>query len=341
MSSTAYEIAREYFAELSEKTDGITSVIEFGTQRAAGLSDVDVMIIIESEQTLSAHPTWVKYASYPESVQRSLDGGAIKIVTEEQFTQLPLLGAMNVSLISGIQLTQIRPEEEDQRLIDFADVMDWLAERIVTLAAHTRSHEIHATRAINCAYSITHTFNRAASAGVIARSQAVEFRKQIDAYRTEWRNSPKSAEPRLVENLNAFLAETLNLAYSVALFNESAGHYSLPDDSEQSSFRFNNGIMQFASNQNVHSQPTEITVPSIWLTHLIVQSQIGGIISTEIANRIQPNIERPDNLVDVQVSDNLHNLLKKRMVLSNAIASMLVPLGMRDNIYRFGHLLSP
>jgi hypothetical protein len=273
-------------------------------------------------------------------VQRSLDGGAIKIVTEEQFTQLPLLGAMNVSLISGIQLTQIRPEEKDQRLIDFADVMDWLAERIVTLAAHTRSHEIHATRAINCAYSITHTFNRAASAGVIARSQAVEFRKQIDAYRTEWRNSPKSAEPRLVENLNAFLAETLNLAYSVALFNESAGHYSLPDDSEQSSFRFNNGIMQFASNQNVHSQPTEITVPSIWLTHLVVQSQIGGIISTEIANRIQPNIERPDNLADVQVSDNLHNLLKKRMVLSNAIASMLVPLGMRNNIYRFGHLLS-
>jgi hypothetical protein len=336
LSATPYELAREYFAELGETTDDIVSVIEFGTQRAAGLSDIDIMVVVESEHALSLRPSWVEYASYPERVRHALDGGAIKIVTEEQFIELPLLGSMNVGLITGSQLPQIRPDENDQRLIDFADVMDWLAERIVTLTAHVRSPDIHATRAINCAYSITHTFNRAAAAGVVDHALAIEFRNRVDVYRTEWRNSPESAESQLVETLVGFLAETLNLATRVARFAESEGHYSAPADAEKSSFRFNNGNLRFATNPENLSQNSEITVPSIWFAHLIAQSQMGGLIPVEIAARIQHTPNHPE----VHVSHNLYNLLENRIRLSNSIAGMLDSLGMRDNIYRFGHLLS-
>ena len=79
------------------------------------------------------------------------------------------------------------------------------------------------------------------------------------------------------------------------------------------------------------------TIPGIWLTHLAYQAQLKGTIPDEIANRIQ----RGNSHSELKLETKLRKLIADRMKLCNSMADMLLPLGMKDNIYRFGHLLAP
>jgi hypothetical protein len=75
----------------------------------------------------------------------------------------------------------------------------------------------------------------------------------------------------------------------------------------------------------------------VWLTHLIAQSKLGGAIPSSISSRLSGVGKN----TKINVSTNINDLLSTRMKLCNEMADMLLPLGMRNNIYRFGHLLSP
>ena len=333
MNITNHEKAKEFFSELGHNDNGITSIVEFGTRRASKLSDIDIMIIIESDDTILTTPKWMQFTSYPNDVKHALDGGAVKIVTEKQFSHLPILGAMNVNKIYGPLINQISFDETLRTLIAIVDVMDWLAERIVTLQGHIDSNGVHATRAINCAYSIVHTFNRAVIAGAITEKDAFDYQKEIDLFRSQWQQSPKSLKsnllPWLDDQLNA--AKTLSIQFSN--FAKTQNYYSPPNDAEQSCFRFNNGVLRFTNNgRSLQNR----TIPGIWLTHLAYQAQLKGTIPNEINSRTQ----RGNSHSELKLETELRKLIASRMKLCNSMADMLLPLGMKDNIYRFGHLLA-
>lgn len=336
-----YDEVRQFFADLGRSTDGISSVVEFGTRRATGLSDIDIMVVVGLEDAITSNSVWADMGTYPEHVRLLLDGGAVKIVTEKQFAQLPLLGAMNTSTVFGDPIPQQSFSDRWQHLIHLADIMDWLAERIVTLNFHVRSKGAHPTRAINCAYSITHTFQRAVDTGAITENIAYTYRQEVDTFRSHWRESPQSVQHDLAPWLSDRLGDAMQLAVETGTFVETEGYYSAPAAAEQSRFRFNNGTLGFYSDTASHSSSApknvDAVVPGIWLAHLSFQSQLTGLISGEINKRI----ERVHLFSEVQIAPELRKLLTKRMALCNSIAGMLLPLGMRDNIYRFGHLLTP
>jgi len=341
LNKASYDDTREYFAGLGRRNRGITSIIEFGTRRASGLSDIDIMIIVESEASIAPNAGWSDMNSYPQAVKRHMDGGAVKIVTEDQYTQLPLLGSMNVNAVYGELVDQVQFDDQQQHLIHIADIMDWLAERIVTLNSHVRSQGAHATRAINCAYSITHTFSRAVNTGASKESIGRDYQEAVDTFRNQWRESPIPIEHTLVPWLEDRLEDALNLSALISGFVTSRGYYTPPKDAESSSFRFNNGTLGFhiASQHGSANllQGGRITTPGVWLSHFAFQSKLPGRIAGEIAKRIDAG----NAPMKAQLAPDLQNLLTKRMALCNSIADMLLPKGMRDNIYRFGHLLSP
>lgn len=335
MNTADHDSSRKFFAELGRQTEGISSIIEFGTTRAAGLSDIDIMAVVKSEDSINAASGWGDMTSYPDDVRSAQDGGVVKIVTGEQFAQLPLLGAMNVKLIYGPPVGQMAIDEDTRHLILVADVMDWLAERIVTLNAHIQTKGAHATRAINCAYSISHTYQRAAAASAINIRISDSYRQEVDAFRSYWQDSPDLAARKLVSWLTQRLEDALFLAVRFGEYVEANGYYLRPVGADESRFRFNNGALFFdaCKTSNLNEGPT---VPGVWLAHLVSQSQLAGLIPAEIRKRI----EGPTPPGDVQVATELRKLLTTRMALCNSIAGMLLPMGMRDNIYRFGHLLS-
>jgi hypothetical protein len=335
--SNSYDAATQYFSEIGNDNNEISSIIEFGTRRAFGLSDLDIMVIVDSGAAIRSRPVWSDYDSYPQHVKDSLDGGAVKIVTESQFTSLPVLGAMNVHVVFGETIDQDEPDERTRRLVNLIDVMDWLAERIVTLSAHTRSHAAHATRAINCAYSITHTFRRAYEAGAIGSEVSTTYRLKVDEFREAWRTSPESASGRLVSWLVECLSDAMKLSVMIAAYVESKSLYFPPAANEQHSFRFDNGKLGFVAPSLINDEDPGCLVPSVWLTHLVAQSQLGGTIPSTISSRLSKGSKKAKTKVSPAVSD----LLSIRMKLCNAMADTLLPLGMRNNVYRFGHLLKP
>lgn len=333
----SYEPARNYFSDIGRNSEQISSVIEFGTRQASGLSDIDVMVIVETDALFDSRPIWADYDSYPQNVKDSLDGGAIKIVTESQFIRLPILGAMNVHYIFGRSIHQQEPDDQTRQLINLVDVMDWLAERIVTLSAHIRSNAAHATRAINCAYSITHTFQRAYDAGAISSEISTIYRQKVDKFRQAWRKSPKNMSGQLISWLSQCLDDAYKLSTIVATYVESEMLYLPLATSDQNKFRFNNGILLFESPLKDKSEEFGSSVPSVWLTHLVAQSQRHGTIPSSISSRLFGVSKN----TKIEVSSDISNLLSIRMQLCNEMVDTLLPLGMRNNIYRFGHLLSP
>ena len=298
------------------------------------------MIVIKSNDAISSVSKWVHLTSYPKDIKTALDGGAVKIVTEKQFRYLPILGAMNVSSVYGRPIEQISFDETSKRSIAIVDVMDWLAERVITLQAHIDTDGIHATRAINCAYSISHTFNRAVIAGAISEQSASDYRENVDRFRSQWQQNPKQFKTNLMPWLNERRDCAISLAMKFSRFVQDQNYYSPPNDAEQSSFRYNNGILHFTNKWNstktILQQPNNQMFHGVWLEHLAFQSQLKGTIPDEIASRIH----RGDFYPEFQLPSELQKLITDRMDLCNSIADMLLPLGMQDNIYRFGHLLT-
>lgn len=333
MNISNHEKAKEFFIELGHRDNGITSIVEFGTRRASKLSDIDIMIIIESDNVILTTPKWMQFRSYPNEVRQALDGGAVKIVTEKQFSRLPILGEMNVNTIYGPLIEQISFDEELRTMIAIADVMDWLAERILTLEEHIDLSAVHTTRAINCAYSIVHTFRRAAIAGAINETDALNYQQGIDSFRSQWQQSPKYLKSNLLPWLNRQLHAARTLSIQFSNFSETQNYYSPPKDAEKSYFRFNNGILRFTN--NLESMRNR-TVPGIWLTHMAYQAQLTGTVPNEINSRIHQG----NSYIEIKLETKLGKLIAERIMLCNSMADMLLPLGMKDNVYRFGHILT-
>tara|TARA_B100001123_G_scaffold219596_1_gene247808 strand:+ start:7548 stop:8585 length:1038 start_codon:yes stop_codon:yes gene_type:complete len=340
LKSVNIEKSRDFFAELGINNDGITSIIEFGTTRAPELSDVDIMIVIKSNDVISSVPKWVQFRSYPKDIKAALDGGAVKIVTEKQFFSLPILGAMNINTIFGQPINQISFDENLKRMIAITDVMDWLAERVITLQAHIDSNGIHPSRAINCTYSITHTFNRAVIAGAISEQVASEYKEEVDQFRCVWQKAPSKVNVNLVPWLKERLDDAITLSIKFSCFMQTKSYYFAPNDAEQNSFQYNNGLLNFSNNLNtivnVSQQSNNRALPGVWLAHIGFQSRLNGTIPDEIRTRIHGG----DFHKEFQLTPKLEKLITRRMDLCNSIADMLLPLGMQDNIYRFGHLLT-
>jgi hypothetical protein len=330
-----YESARNFFADFGRQADGVSSIIEFGTTRAVGLSDIDIMIIVDSETSIENVFGRGYTNQYPESVRKVQDGGLPKIVTEEQFNQLPVLGEMNITPIYGTPVKQISVDSDTRQLILVADVMDWLAERIVTLNAHIRSNGSEATRAINCVYSISHTYRRAAEALAIDKKVSESFRGEVDTFRSDWKAAPNRMAQHLVPWLIDRLEDTRLLASHFGEYVEANGLYFPPADSDACTFRFNNGTVRFDLDR-ANDSHEELSVPGVWLAHFVLQSELSGLIPAELETRI----EFASSFNRARVSPELRKLLTQRMELCNSIAGMLLPLGLWDNIYRFAHLLS-
>ena len=79
------------------------------------------------------------------------------------------------------------------------------------------------------------------------------------------------------------------------------------------------------------------TVPGIWLTHMAYQAQLTGTVPNEINSRIHQG----NSYIEIKLETKLGKLIAERIMLCNSMADMLLPLGMKDNVYRFGHILTP
>jgi hypothetical protein len=336
-----YEQARSYLAERAAVSSGILAVVEFGTVRAPGLSDLDALAIVEPKGTAEELSRFVDLTGEPQHVLDTLDLGAIKIVTPDQFSRLAILGASGFKKIWGDMPAVESLDVGTSTLVSLADVMDWLPERASMLHTYQLMDDPPLTRLINCIYSLGHTMKRAADFGACSESDLNDFMFTIDQLRNDWVNSNGAVSLNTIEEvLDEAFGTAVGLIDSVAKKSISDGFYEPTISGTTAIFNldrrrgFSFGPSQTHSGDDTSVSSTLIDVPDVWLTHLLALESFGGRIGRVVGDCFTT----PHSVEREKINAGLLTVLQHRMDLCNQMADFLEPRGLRHAMFRFAHL---
>ena len=130
-----YEPVRSYLRQRAAGVKGLVGLYEYGSVTAPGISDIDLIAVIDEQVTAPEMHNFLIGKDAPMQVARVLDSGTIKPVNAELFSQIQILGEIKTNQILGpadaTKTTAL--EDADRFTVDVANVIGWLPERILML----------------------------------------------------------------------------------------------------------------------------------------------------------------------------------------------------------------
>ena len=153
---------------------GAVSLYEYGTTKVLGISDIDCIVITE-------HP--IKIPVIPDEFLFAFEGGTkFAIMKPEHFKKVKLLGDVELKRLWGEDLEV--DEAPDKTLLDIAQVMDWLPERILRLKRIINSEEVDILDALGFLKSFQYSFDTAR--GLSDTKLGLTWGIRLDSLRSGW-----------------------------------------------------------------------------------------------------------------------------------------------------------
>ena len=199
----SYDIARHDAVDALRKNFNIQSIYEYGTVKAPGISDLDLMIVMNAASA-KHHALRSPSDILPDHVKSIAAGGAVMVLDEKLFSTINTWDEVQVKLLWGDQIKMAIGSYSSSD-IHLARAIDWIPERILRLVQMPHMESVKTSRAIGLVYSLCHSlrlviqeFNPESSAELSG------FTNRVDALRDEWFNSdPPSRNNELAECIGA------------------------------------------------------------------------------------------------------------------------------------------
>jgi hypothetical protein len=338
-----YRPAREYLTQKASEITGLMGLYEYGSVAAPGISDIDLIAVIGKDIEKLQMAEFLSGTQAPPYVTRVLDQGTIKPMSQQLFERVQVFGAINSNPIYAPQpITPDTPIESDKILIDAANVVDWLPERILML----RSLLIHPTlscrRVLGGLGSFRHSASTVNKILGYEPEQSTEFSNAYDDLRANWFNQTEKANFDSTLNLiNQGITTGESLITLVTDRLLALGIFR-PDEAAADSIFWldpTKALVFRSPDQNplTLEESSDVLVQSIppaWLSAFTIYASAPG----EISSLISTNLDLSAGYSQHKLSSEFATILDERIGWINESFEFLNPLGLVKLMYRFAHL---
>ena len=204
ISLTYYDNARKDIINYFLNDPNIQSIYEYGTVRAPGVSDIDIMLIFKDI------PNKVEKYNFKDINQNVFDlvvnGNVIKM-TGTTFACLNYIDEFNFKLLSGEEIDQNLFPDRLKKIRDIISLCDWLPERIKRLEITLDSDLINISHTLCLLHSVTYSIKKVEKLTTQISSSNDLF-ELIQSLRENWWS---------LSNPEKLLEKALNLSIGVSL----------------------------------------------------------------------------------------------------------------------------
>ena len=340
-----YEPARNHLLQRSAEIPGLLGLYEYGSVGAPGISDIDLIAVVDSNINKQEVLEFLSGADAPPHVVRVLDQGTIKPVSESLFSRINLLGTIGTyPIYAPNPITPSSPSEDNQLLIDITNVIDWLPERILMLRSLLHRPTLSCRRVLGGLGSFKHSASTVTNVLGFEPEQTTNFAKAYDSLRSNWFDQSENDNfENTVDLINVGISVGQSLLTQVTNHLIEQKILEANDSAKGSKFWLNStkafvfsGTANTGHDSSENSQVLVQNISPAWIEVFTSYAAATGMISSLISK----NLELTDTYARRDIQNELAIISNQRIQWINESFEFLHPLGLSELMYRFSHLRS-
>jgi hypothetical protein len=346
LSSVEYENALSQILDIVSQFDGVSSVYKYGSLKAPGFSDLDMILILDSDEVNSRLNQSLSNFKISSPVSGICEGKFFKLFSCNLFESIFTLGDINLVNLYGKNITHKKINDKHLNFYKLCNCIDWLMERLLTLHRHRDREQINVVKLVGDMYSFAHSIkNTAILTGRI--SHYSEYLILLEDLRSTWFNKNEkdslgflielhsksfeigySAITDLVDYLNMenLLIEDISLNQTVAEIKRNIGFKYLSYNEYlniHNKFKYSDGIL---------------ITPLIFLSYY----KLVNPAQTNLSRLIKSNYRLENihyDLKSISKNFNFCNIVKSRFDYCSRIYDFIESNNLHKSfLYRYGHL---
>jgi hypothetical protein len=331
-----YKNVREEIAEYFSKITEVVSVYEYGSVKAPGISDLD-LILVFNDSCNEVDQNLLNLENIGKNAHDLVVDGTVIKMPESIFNQILFFDDLKFSKIYGKDIEYIEPSETERYYISLVSLIDWLPERILRIKSIFHSEGININNALcvlnSYCYSLIFLNN------LIGKSlDSVKIINETNLLRSKW-YSLKNPELRIYNLLRDSIKVGYKRINDYKYFLISSGNYlkSNPIISQETGIELHSGMsIKFISdneqsNKVENSNANYINISSYFYSHFMKLADANGLLSDAIKNKIDPFIHLNSNF-----NQQYLQALNKKIFLANKNAEFLNKAGLSNGLIRYG-----
>ena len=209
ISQRDYEIARDQFVTSLKDLKSVKCIVEYGTVTAPGVSDLDLMVIIDEKYKIPIKK--IKQTISNGKIKRFVKDGTILSLTTKIFKNIRYIDNFGkFKFLFGNKIKNFKPSQKYQQGLDLVCLIDWLPERLMRLNKLLDSPNIDVIYSLCLLHSAKYSLNNMNLKYNLRKNQYLNFSKNVEKLRKKWNELP---------NATSLLLKTLKLG--IELLTES------------------------------------------------------------------------------------------------------------------------
>jgi hypothetical protein len=337
-----YEPARNHLLKRSTEIAGLLGLYEYGSVGAPGISDIDLIAVIDSTINKQEAIEFLSGTDAPAQVTRVLDQGTIKPMSESLFSRINVLGNITTTPIYAPNpITPSTPDQNHIKFIDIANVIDWLPERVLMLRSLLNQPTLSCRRVLGGLGSFKHSASTVNRVLGYEPEESTRFANTYDTLRSNWFESNDDNFEKTVDLIKIGIATGQSLLLKVTNHLVDVGILESNEAASGTTFWLNSSKAFIFDSQEAStdlatdtSQPLTHIISPAWVPILTKYAASDGKISSLIA----ANTDLPQGYSYPEIQNDFGVILNQRIEWINESFEFLSPLGLSEHMYRFSHL---
>ena len=324
ISMEPYIKAREEFINFFKKFDSVVSIYEYGKVAAPGVSDLDIIVVVNKDNNLELHD-----ANFSSITQALIGSGNIIFIDTASFNKILFIEDLQINLLYGYQFVIECPTEVDKKYINLVSILDWVPERSSRLQNYLNKKNIDVVTILCVLNSLLYSFEKAK---FFYEFDIEDFKEKLSNLRHDYFAYGNA-------NLELFQLIQMSIRLSNKLFNNHLFFlksnnifYGASDENES------NYLELYLSNQLGFNDPTALmNIPYEFYYHFLTY----GLANNYLSKKFKKKFNKVSNLKysDVPFDLKYKEIQINKISICNHNANFLLKNNINKGLIRFGYLL--
>jgi hypothetical protein len=303
----------------------VHSVYEYGTYKNPGLSDIDLIIVIDFPKKSIKH----KVLKIKKKYNFFFEYSNIIIANKNLIKNIKFFDNLNLKKIIGPSIPIKQTQEKDKKILKLLEVIDWAPERVIRLTEIKKNFLIRKNLAfLNSAKYSLKNINY-----FLKNHKYDVMIKDIDNLRVNYKNSSEKKAQKIFDNLIDYLVQGIDKISKKNYFKEiekccpKFASISFPDKSKI--FFEAKKRTKVNKSKNILSVPSSFGYPYFYYSHYHPNSDLFKLIHKHYVKNINSNIIFSKNKKLLEILDTRCRTLSENIIY-------LKKMEISGGLYKFG-----
>lgn len=308
--------------------------VEFGSIGCPGISDIDIGIVFKEGANPNIYNMQEHLERFPKEVEELMNGGTLMFFPESAFKDILYVDDIHVRCLAGnVDVKNI--SNEDRSLVELAQIIEWLPERIVKIHLELKNKECNKKKIVGCFYSLCYSLDKIQRHTEIDKD-IDDFIEQVHDLRRKW-FSMKDVDTN--KKLEAVSSKYIDIASkAIRKINPIlTNHFELGEEGQWYNLY---GNVNLVASKDIEISVSEsgdntyVNVPPAFLCTYFEYSRYNSCLGNVIARHVGKQT------TDVKISEKMKGILNHRMNVCSQLFDFVKALGSKKGLYKFGWYLN-